>query len=153
MENPLIAYTAVTFSAIVVSGALIAWLLYLHTLNRTLAAVRPECRAIQPKRVWLLLIPWFNLGWHFHVVEKITESVEKEFAFRRIADCGSCGERIGILQSAFALFCLIPPFAVICFPAAVGFWSAYWVRIAGIRRRLAIAEKAPNDGNALPPPL
>jgi hypothetical protein len=56
--------------------------LYTLTLYNTLDVIAPINRAIRPGMVWLMMIPFFNLVWHFVIVHKIADSIAGEFRQR-----------------------------------------------------------------------
>ncbi len=59
-------------------------ILYLAALQKALERCSPVSRAMRPRQVWLLLIPVFNLVWHFMVVIRIAKSLRSEFDRRNI---------------------------------------------------------------------
>ncbi len=133
-------------------GFLIPAILFLLTQHRTLEAIRPENRVMEPGQVWLQLIPIFGLIWMFVVIGKIADSLrnalnesEEDSIFGGFNV--SSGERptynIGI---AYAVcFCV----SVIPFPlikglaglAAMVLWIVYWVQLAQFKSKLS------NQGN------
>jgi hypothetical protein len=57
----------------------IYWLL---NLQRALVCVRPAIRSIQPKQVWLILVPVFGAIWAFIVNVRVSESIAREYRQR-----------------------------------------------------------------------
>jgi hypothetical protein len=55
-------------------------ILFLITQQKTLRAVQPGNRLMDPGMVWLQCIPLFGLIWQFVVVTRISDSISKEFA-------------------------------------------------------------------------
>ena len=80
----LIGLFVVVVLAVSVIGLVIE-VLFLLNLMRLLEAVHPQNRAMSPGLVWLNLIPVFNFGWMIYTVIKISESVRRENASRRVA--------------------------------------------------------------------
>jgi hypothetical protein len=116
---------------------LVITIFYLLTLQRALQRCAPQNRAMEPGMVWLLLIPCFNLVWHFFVVLNIAKSLGAEFRQRNIAAEPEPGKSLGlalcILQCVSAipyLGCLTGIGALVCF-------ILYWVKIDGYSKQLA----------------
>lgn len=57
---------------------LIPAIFFLLTLQKTLNAISPENRKMEPSNVWLMLIPLFNIVWQFIVVDKVSQSIGDE---------------------------------------------------------------------------
>lgn len=57
---------------------LIPAIFYLITLQNTLKVIAPENRMMPPGNVWLLLIPLFNVVYHFIVTARIADSIKNE---------------------------------------------------------------------------
>ena len=53
---------------IVFAVLLVPMIFYLLTLQKALNRCSPECRAMNPGMVWLMLIPLFNVVWQFFIV-------------------------------------------------------------------------------------
>ena len=64
---------------------ILPFVFYLITLQNVLKKVSPENQKMPPANVWLLFIPLFNIGWHFVVVAKVSDSLKAEFAKRGIS--------------------------------------------------------------------
>ena len=76
------------FGLSIVLSSAIFWLIlliplifFLVTQQNTLEAIQPENRTISPGEVWLQLIPLFNFVWCFIVVNRVSESINREFSF------------------------------------------------------------------------
>jgi hypothetical protein len=107
---------------------LVPMIFYMLTLQKALRRCSPECRAMSPELVWLLLIPLFHVVWNFFVVINIGKSLGAEFRKRGIPEDPAPGQTIGIIMAVTA---------IICGPAWLIFWILYWVKIAGYSARLA----------------
>jgi hypothetical protein len=59
---------------------LIPAILFLRTQQTILSAIRPENRKMHPGLVWLQLIPFVNYVWGFFVVNRIADSLSKQYA-------------------------------------------------------------------------
>jgi hypothetical protein len=112
---------------------------YVRTLKRTLELCAPDSRTMSPGKLWLLLIPLFNIAWHFLVVSNMAKSLHNEFARRNFPiDKQGPGKAVGIAMSILTAVSVIPVFvgqvagiiAFIC-------WIVYWAKIAKCARLLA----------------
>ncbi len=104
---------------------------------------------MKPGLVWLLLIPFFELVWHFLVVSKVATSLAAEFNKRNLTTHPSPGKSIGL--ATCILRCCLEVVGVLTFSSstfqlvygllALGTlicWISYWVEIAGYSRQLAL---------------
>lgn len=133
-------YNKEHFSTLFICALILGVLLYiafLGLLQRTLNCVAKERRTISPWSIWALLIPVVNLIFQFLVVREIARSLRAEFNYRKsnIKE-DRPGYDLGLLM-CFAN--VLTPFCV--YENSIGiialiFWSAYWVKIAGFRRKL-----------------
>ena len=64
--------------------AITPYVFYLLELQKTLSAIKPENRKMQPGLVWLLFIPLFSTFWYYKVVTSIADSLAAEFDERQI---------------------------------------------------------------------
>lgn len=110
--------------------ALLAALLifYLVTLNTTLDRISEENRTMSPGSVWLLLIPFFNLVWHFIVVGRLADSIKAEADHRGLTlNESRPAYDIGLVMCI--LLIVLPFIGFIC-------WIVYWVKINGYKNLL-----------------
>ena len=127
--------------------AIIPTIFYLLTLQRTLAAVKPENRSMAPGQVWMILIPAFGIVWMFFVVERIGTSVRKEFDDLGITHPeAKPAYGVGLTMAILMACCAVPFVNFLAGPAALVLWIIYWVKVAGLKRM--IEEQA---GQNLPP--
>jgi hypothetical protein len=120
-------------SAIIVTPVI----LYVLTLQRTLRRCSPENRAVRAGLVWLMLVPLFNVFWHFIVVSNLAKSVGAEFRKRGVQEEAKPGLKVGLAMCVLGC-CWFIPFVNI--PASLGAlvcWILYWWRIADCCHRLA----------------
>ena len=113
---------------IVCAILLVPTIFYLLTLQKALNRCSPECRAMQPGMVWLMLIPLFNIVWQFFIVLNMAKSLAAEFQKRGIAEDPSPGQTFGLVMCIGNLIC--GPVGLIC-------WIIYWVKIAGYSSKIA----------------
>ena len=116
--------------AILLGIFVIPYILYIQTLQKTLQQIKLENRTISEGSLWLLLIPLFNLIWHFFVVNKMSISLANETKSRNI-NFGEIqpGQSIGI---AMCILNLIPYLNIIGFIL----WIIYWVKISNYKNIL-----------------
>lgn len=116
---------------------IIPFVFYLITLQNVLKKVSPENRKMPPANVWLLFIPLFNLGWHFVVVARVSDSLKAEFAKRGIS--------VGVERPAYGVglaYCILKCCSYIPFlgiAAALAWlvcWIIFWVKVSGYSARL-----------------
>ena len=87
----LIAILAVSVIISIVIG-----IFYCLTLSKALNRCAPQNRAMSPGLVWLYLIPFFNLIWHFFIVINMAKSLHAEFVYRGIVEEPNPGQGIGL---------------------------------------------------------
>jgi hypothetical protein len=117
-----------TVALVVIAIMLVPAIFYLLTLQKALNRCSPECRAMNPGMVWLMLIPLFNLVWQFFVVLNMAKSLGAEFQKRGLAEDPNPGQTLGLVMCVGNLIC--GPVGLIC-------WIIYWVKIAGYSARIA----------------
>ena len=127
------------------------WLLptifFLLTLQRALTKCAPANRTMTPGLVWLQIIPLFGLIWQFFVVIAVANSLENEFAARRIPAEPKPGQTLGLAMCITRACTLIPFVNIFAGIAALVLWIVYWVKIAGLSGRL---DYAPDGGYPTP---
>ena len=116
---------------------LIVAIFYLLTLQKALNRCAPENRAMAPGLVWLMLIPLFNLVWHFFVVLNIAKSFDAEFQKRGMSEPAMPGKTIGLVMCILACCCWIPFLNLLTDLGYLVCWIIYWVQIAGYSKKLA----------------
>ena len=122
---------------------LIPTIFYLLTLQKALNRCSPENRAMQPGMVWLMLIPLFNLIWHFLVVINLAKSLGAELQKRGIAEEPEPGKTIGLAMCILGACGLIPLLGGLCSLGSLVCWIVYWVKIAGFSNKLALPAATP----------
>ncbi len=117
-----------TIVLIVIAIMLVPAIFYLLTLQKALNRCSPECRAMNPGMVWLMLIPLFHIVWQFFVVLNMAKSLAAEFKKRGIAEDPNPGQTLGLVMCIGNIIC--GPVGLIC-------WILYWVKIAGYSAKIA----------------
>ncbi|MFT3751022.1 MAG: hypothetical protein QM768_22100 [Agriterribacter sp.] len=110
--------------------SLIPAIFFLLTLQKTLNAVSPENRSMQPTQVWLLLIPVFNIVWIFITVTRIADSIKNECSRLSIPTAESRPTYgIGLVMSILWICGIIPVAGMIASLAGLICWIIYWVKV------------------------
>src|SRR5262245_28771156 len=111
--------------------------LFCLTLMRCLQRISPRNRTMEPGLVWLNLVPCLGTIWTFITVTKLTESLRKEYRWRRWRTRQGFGGGVGTAHATLNLIGKIPlgcsfPFNI----ASLICLIVYWVQIAGFSARL-----------------
>lgn len=110
---------------------LIPAILYLLTLQNALNKCAPPSRAMEPGMVWLMLIPFVNIIWHFFVVMNVAKSLASEYARRGIPSPEpEPGQTIGLAMCICVCCGIIPILGILASLAGLVLWVMYWVKIA-----------------------
>jgi len=116
---------------------LIAAILYLLTLQKTLRNGAPSSRTLEPGMVWLFLIPLVNLIFNFFIVFGLAKSLHNEFVKRGIPVADPTpGQSIGLAMCICACCVFIPILGILAGIANLVLWIMYWVKIAEYSRLL-----------------
>ena len=141
---PLLAVLSVwhLILLIIILILLVPLIFYLLTLQKAFYRCSTENRHLSPKLVWLMLIPVFNLYWHFVIIFKLTKSFEDEFKKREIPTDPNPAFNLGLLLCFSCVFEAISPFIHFpiewCFLERMVCWIVYWVKIAKLSGKLAL---------------
>ena len=122
---------------IVFAIMLVPAIFYLLTLQKALNRCAPENRAMAPGMVWLMLIPLFNIVWHFFVVINIAKSLGAEFQKRGVSEEAEPGKKLGLIMCILACCGIIPLLGMLCSLGALVCVILYWVKSAGFSAKLA----------------
>ncbi len=138
-------YISLFFFLVVLAMAIV----FIITITKTLNAISPGNRKMEPKQAWLLLIPLFNLIWIFNTVTKVSDSIYAEFSSRGLPVEKQPTLTIGMIYGFSLCLIFIPIQSIVyTFPVtfmAVIFWIIYWVKLLEYKNKL---EQLPaNDGS------
>jgi len=114
-------------------------ILYLLTLRRAITVCAPENQKFSPALVWLLLLPVFNLIWHFFVVLGVSRSTRSEFLTRRVIDPPRSTLAFGLAMCTLSILALVPGLSALAGLGAFAAWVVYWVKVARDAREIAIS--------------
>ncbi|MBC7863006.1 MAG: hypothetical protein IAF38_08525 [Bacteroidia bacterium] len=117
----------------------VARIVYLKYLTHTLKLVKPHNRLIEPGKLWLMLIPFFNLFYRFVVALKVSRSIQNEFEERNLpTPKDNFSQLLGLvyccLLSTMPLYILFTGFPGIALGVAC--WVVYWVKISRYKTTL-----------------
>ncbi len=117
---------------------------YILTLSRALTKCSPAFVTIEPGMLWLLLVPFVNLVWHFFVVLGMAKSLGNEFRARNIQGVEpEPGQPIGIAMCVCGACGIIPVLGLLAGLAYLVLWIVYWAKIAEYSRML---DRVPTQG-------
>jgi hypothetical protein len=144
--------------------------LYISSLRRALLACPAGSRTMSPNKVWLLLIPFFNLVWHIIVVTCLAASYRNAVSSHELpAGAANPGSGWGITATAFSALetfivtvgarMLVNPNSllsedsanVIFFVGGAAAWAAsfcwiiYWIDVAWCSKTLTAAGAGPGS--------
>lgn len=119
----------------------IPFIFYSMTLQKTLKAIAPENRKMNPSQIWFLFIPLFGIIWHFIIVTKLSDSIKAESLDRTIELKESRpGFYIGIATCIFNCTSILPKiFGIISSITSIAFiicWIIYWAKIASYKKQI-----------------
>lgn len=123
---------------------LIPLILYLITLHKALDRCSPSNRVMSPYLVWLLIVPLFNVIWHFVVVLSLSKSLHREFEHRRMNESPAPGRNVGLATSILLIVGLVP-YLDFLLVISVLCWIVYWHQISGYAAKL---QPAANEAHA-----
>ena len=116
---------------------------YILTLSRTLTKCSPASVTIERGMLWLLLVPFVNLVWHFFVVMGMAKSLGNEFRARNIHNVEpEPGQPVGIAMCVCGACGIIPVLGLLAGLAYLVLWIVYWAKI----RSLSDAGQVPDAG-------
>lgn len=119
-------------------------ILYLISLRKTILAIAPENRALHPNDVWFILIPIWGIFNYYKTVDKIGDSLHKQFITNGVETKEKFPGRItGSLAFLFALgFFTIGIFSgviglmLLLFIPMFTLWILHWIQIINYRKKI-----------------
>ena len=90
-----------------------------------------------PGMVWLMLIPLFNIVWHFLVVTNVAKSLAAEFQGRGMSEEPKPGQTLGMVMCILLCCGIVPLLGILCTIGAFVCLILYWVKIAGFSGKIA----------------
>ena len=127
------------FILVILGIFFIPYIFFIRTQYTTLQAIQPDNRLMNPAEVWLQLIPAVGLIWQFVVVDRIADSIQREYqshqdiSFLGIGD-GDLQEKIkervtyttGFNYCLLLVFSFIPVIGIFIGMAMLVLWITYW---------------------------
>jgi hypothetical protein len=90
---------------------------------------------MSPYLVWLLIVPLFNVIWHFVVVLSLSKSLHREFEHRGMNERPAPGRNVGLATSILLIAGLVP-YLDFLLAISVLCWIVYWHQISGYAAKL-----------------
>ncbi|MBK7294150.1 MAG: hypothetical protein IPI84_10365 [Holophagaceae bacterium] len=124
------------FVLLIAAVAIAVGVFYILTMQKALNLVGDRHRKMEPGMVWLMLIPLFNLVWHFFVVKNVSESI-KSWAAEHQQNVGDGGYTIGLVACIANCCGIIPIVNLIAGPTSLVCFIIWWVKIAGFNKLMS----------------
>ncbi|HEX6334701.1 MAG TPA: hypothetical protein VFZ78_10775 [Flavisolibacter sp.] len=139
------------FFVTVVLVVIIPFVFFLLTQQKTLRAIQPQNRLMEPGQVWLQLIPLFGTVWQFIVVTRIAKSLQRElasasaFSFEQpentVFENGPLPTyNIGLAYCILVVTSVIPVLGTFTGIAAFVCWIAYWIKLSGYKNQIEVQQ-------------
>jgi len=109
---------------------------YILTMQKALNLAGERHQKMQPGMVWLMLIPLFNLVWHFFVVKNVSESI-KSWAAEKGAKVDDAGYTIGLIACIAQACGLVPVVNILAGPVGLVCLIIWWVKVAGFNKLMS----------------
>jgi heme/copper-type cytochrome/quinol oxidase subunit 2 len=115
---------------------LIAYILFVVSLQNTLKLIKYKNRLMQPGSVWLTLIPVFNYFWQFVLVYRVTHSIKNELRTKGVLVNHSSFLATGRAACIFGCVAIINELAIVCGLCSVACWIAFWYKVNSHRKQI-----------------
>lgn len=109
---------------------------YILSMQKALDLAGERHRKMNPAMVWLMLIPLFNLVWHFFVVKHVSDSI-KSWAAEKGAKVDDAGYTIGLIACIANCCGIIPGLNLLAGPVGLVCFIIWWVKVAGFNKLMA----------------
>lgn len=109
---------------------------YILSMQKALDLAGERHRKMNPAMVWLMLIPLFNLVWHFFVVKHVSDSI-KSWAAEKGAKVDDAGYTIGLIACIANCCGIIPGLNILAGPVGLVCFIIWWVKVAGFNKLMA----------------
>jgi hypothetical protein len=119
--------------------SLIIRFFYCNTIRKTLKLIAEENRHMQPREVWLAMIPIFTIYWNFKIAERMANSLTNEFFDRQIPEEENPGQAVGYSYSILFALGYIPissGFVLVMGLFSFIFFIRYWLKISNFKALL-----------------
>ncbi len=102
----------------------------------SLESIPAQYRLLEPKKTWLLMVPFFALYWNFKVFPALAESFQACFYSHGVADVEDCGERLAKWYCGLSLSWILICFMPVTFPAAMVVMILFLIKTSELAKRL-----------------
>lgn len=143
--------TTGSIQLLILAALLIVYFLFLLNQQKTLEAINPLHRMINPNQVWLQLIPVFGMIWQFFTVSRIANSIRNQLSetnedsilgFTDSSAVKYNGElptySIGIAYCVLIVCSIIPLIGGFASIAALICFIVYWVQLSQFRKKIQL---------------
>ncbi len=123
-------------------------ILFCLTLKNTIEAADVQNRAVEPGKVWLMLIPVFSMVYPFFLFPKISTTIKNQLEQNNAAESGDYALMLGrAFPTLYLLQLVIPNDTISSLVSLAGFvcFIIFWVKMGGYKSKL-IATR--HDGGA-----
>ena len=127
----------ISVAVLIIVIPIVIGIFYCLTLQKALNRCAPQNRAMSPGLVWLFLIPFFSLVWHFFIVINMAKSLHAEFMYRGIVEEPNPGQGIGLATCILHCLFWVPFFGGLIWVGGLVCWIMYWTKIAGYSGKIA----------------
>lgn len=122
---------------VLICAIILPFILYLVMLHKTFDLISPENRLMPGGQVWLMFVPLFNIGWQFVIVNRLSESLRKEFISKNLPlKEENPGKNIGIAYCILRCCSIIPILGALASLGGLVCWIIHWVKISEYKKTL-----------------
>jgi hypothetical protein len=119
---------------LVVAIAVLIFICYL--LYKLYEAVPEKFRAMEPGKVWLMLIPCFNIVWIFWVYPGLAKSFKAYFDSVNDNSVGDCGAKLALWYCITAVGSIIPCVGVVSGVASLVLMILFLVKAHELKNKI-----------------
>jgi hypothetical protein len=117
---------------------LLPGIFYILTLQKALRKCAPSSVTLEPGLIWLYLVPFVNIIFHFFIVLGMAKSLGNEFRRRGVVAEPEPGKALGLTMCICACGFMIPILGQLALLGHLVLWIVYWVKIADYSRMLDV---------------
>lgn len=140
-ENPdalaaMLGGGCLIFALLLATISIVVLIFYILSMQKALDLAGAQHRKMDPPMVWLMLIPLFNLVWHFFVVKAVAESIQG-WAGDSGIQVGDAGYTIGLVACIAYCCAIVPILNILAWPVSLVCFIIWWVKVAGFNKAMA----------------
>ena len=102
------------------------------------SAIPPSHRLLEPMRVWLLLVPVFNVVWNFWVFPGLSKSYKSYFDSIGDTTVGDCGRRASLWFCVAMVGGFLPYLYRIAAPASLLLLVVYLIKAYDLKAKIKV---------------